>query len=94
MTNDPEYSISPELDLDVEIGLEARVILYNDETHDFEEVIQQIIRATGCSKATAETLTAEVHFNGKASVYEGQMPECLRVSSVMEEISLHTQIEF
>ena len=91
---DTEDVLLPELDEDVEIGLEARVILYNDEDHTFDEVINQIIRATGCSPSTAEVLTIEVHTKGKASVFEGEMTKCIKVSTVLEEISLHTQIEF
>ncbi|MEX0602427.1 MAG: ATP-dependent Clp protease adaptor ClpS [Bacteroidota bacterium] len=71
----------------------ARVILYNDEIHTFEEVIAQLIKATGCDTARAEALTWEVHHTGKAMVFEGPMDDCLRVSAVLEEIALHTQIE-
>ncbi len=71
----------------------ARVILFNDSTHTFEEVIGQIIKAIGCDTKKAEQITMEVHTKGKALVYEGEMSECLRVNSVLEEISLHTQIE-
>ena len=91
---DTDDVLLPEIDEEVEIGLEARVILYNDEDHTFDEVINQIIRATGCSPATAEALTIEVHTKGKATVFEGEMSKCIRVSTVLEEISLHTQIEF
>lgn len=73
--------------------LPARVILFNDDWHTFEEVILQLIKATGCSRQRAEALTWEVHTRGKAAVYEGELPQCLRVSSVLEEIGLHTQIE-
>lgn len=72
----------------------ARVILFNDEWHTFDEVIEQIIKATGCSYNQAESLTFEVHNMGKAAVFEGEFKDCLRVSSVLEEISLHTQIEY
>jgi len=71
----------------------ARVLLFNDEVHTFEEVIGQIMKATGCSLAKAEALTWEVHSAGKANVFTGSMPECIRVSAVLEEIQLHTQIE-
>jgi ATP-dependent Clp protease adaptor protein ClpS len=74
-------------------GFPSRVILFNDDWHTFDEVIEQIIKAINCSMATAEALTLEVHNKGKATVYEGELPECLRVSSVLEEIWLHTQIE-
>lgn len=84
----------PELDEEIDVGLSARVILYNDEEHTFDEVISQIIKATGCSPAHAEGLTVEVHERGKAMVYDGTMNACLRVSAILEEISLNTQIEF
>lgn len=74
-------------------GYPSRVILFNDEVHTFEEVIGQIIKATGCSRGKAEALTWEVHTKGKAAVYEGSLEECLRVSGVLEEIALHTMIE-
>jgi len=80
-------------DVDVLTGHPATVILYNDEVHTFDEVINQIIKATGCGKPKAEVLTFEVHNTGKAAVYEGIMTECLKVSGTLEEIALHTQIE-
>ncbi len=78
-----------------DLGLEypARVILFNDEVHTFEEVINQIIKATGCETAKAEALTWEVHHTGKATVFEGEVTRCVQVSSVLEEIDLMTQIE-
>jgi ATP-dependent Clp protease adaptor protein ClpS len=82
-----------EKDIDVLVGQPAKVILFNDDIHSFEEVIGQIIKALGCDTAKAEVLTLEVHNNGKAMIYEGTMSECLKVSHVLEEISLNTQIE-
>ena len=72
----------------------AKVILYNDEVHTFDEVIIQLIKAIACSPEEAESIAWEVHSKGKAMVYEGEMPDCLRVSGILEEIALHTQIEF
>ena len=72
----------------------AKVILFNDEWHTFDEVINQIRKATNCSSEKAEALTWEVHSKGKAIVFEGDFLECLRVSGILEEISLHTQIEY
>jgi ATP-dependent Clp protease adaptor protein ClpS len=90
-------SINPlqqeEQDADVLIEQPAKVILFNDEVHSFDEVIGQIIKATGCDTTKAEALTWEVHNSGKAMVFDGQMTECLKVSHVLEEIALNTQIE-
>ena len=75
------------------ISLGSKVILFNDDWHTFEEVISQIILATKCSLAEAQEKTLEVHLNGKGVVYSGELAECLKVSGILEEIMLHTQIE-
>ena len=80
-------------DQDVDLQQPAKVILFNDEIHTFEEVINQIIRATACDTQRAEQLTWEVHNTGKALVFEGEMVKCIQVSGVLEEIDLMTQIE-
>lgn len=91
--NHPWEQASPEDDVLTESALPIRVILFNDDWHTFDEVIDQIIRATNCSMSHAQQCTHEVHHTGKSMVFEGEMTECLRVSSVLEEIALHTQIE-
>lgn len=70
----------------------SRVILFNDDWHTFDEVIAQLIKAINCTFEQARALAFEVHVKGRAIVFSGTMPECLRVSSVLEEIALHTQI--
>jgi ATP-dependent Clp protease adaptor protein ClpS len=87
----PQISNLEEEKTDINIG--SRVILFNDDWHTFEEVIAQIIKATKCSFIEARDKTFEVHVNGKAVVYSGEMADCLRVSGILEEILLHTQIE-
>jgi ATP-dependent Clp protease adaptor protein ClpS len=71
----------------------AKVILFNDEVHTFDEVITQIIKAVRCSREKAEALTWEVHNTGRSMVYTGEMLRCVEVSGVLEEILLMTQIE-
>ncbi len=71
----------------------ARVILFNDEIHTFDEVIAQLIKATHCAAGKAESLAMEVHTNGKAAVFAGEMARCMEVSGILEEIRLMTQIE-
>lgn len=78
---------------DVLVQEPSKVILFNDDVHSFEEVIDQLVKAIRCDTAKAEALTWEVHATGKAAVFEGTMDECVQVSGVLEEIALHTQIE-
>jgi ATP-dependent Clp protease adaptor protein ClpS len=78
---------------EISIAEPAKVILFNDEVHTFDEVIGQLIKATGCDSSKAEALAAEVHNLGKAIVFSGDMRRCVEVSSILEEIQLMTQIE-
>jgi ATP-dependent Clp protease adapter protein ClpS len=89
----PLTGAEEDLGLEVTIQEPAKVILYNDEVHTFDEVIGQIIKATGCDFPRAEALTWEVHTRGKAMVYVGEMKRCVEVSGILEEIDLMTQIE-
>lgn len=68
-------------------------ILFNDEVHSFDEVIFQIMKATGYNPEKAASITVEVHNKGKAIVYSGEIADCLKVSSVLEEIYLLTEIQ-
>jgi len=77
---------------DVSIGFESKVVLYNDDRHTFDEVILQIIKAVNCSFDEARNKAFEVHVKGKAMIFNGRFKDCLRVSSVLEEVALHTQI--
>lgn len=70
-----------------------RVILYDDDVHTFDEVIEQLIKAIGCSPSRAEELTMKVHNEGKANVYEGTFEECFQVNAVLKEIQLVTEIK-
>ena len=71
----------------------SKVILFNDQVHTFEEVISQLQKAIRCSRDKGEAIAWEVHTRGRACVYTGELDECLRVSGILEEIALHTQIE-
>src|SRR5687767_3148879 len=77
-----------------QIVLPARVILFNDDFHTFDEVIFQLMKATGCSPQEAEGLALQVDSTGQAYVFEGEISKCLNVSSILESIELHTEIEF
>jgi ATP-dependent Clp protease adaptor protein ClpS len=74
------------------ITTENKVVLFNDDWHTFEEVIVQIIKAIKCSFEQARSFAFEAHTNGKVVVFTGSIQDCLRVSSILEEIALNTQI--
>jgi ATP-dependent Clp protease adaptor protein ClpS len=78
----------------VETQTPAKVILFNDDLHSFDEVIYQLIKAIRCDLEKAKALTFQVHNSGKAVVFGGELAKCIQVSSVLEEIQLRTQIEY
>lgn len=90
-------SPAPEVDVDVleeeSVDFPWRVILFNDAIHTFDEVIVQLIKATGCTTAKAEKIAWTVHTEGKATAYEGSFEDCFRVQGVLREIQLVTEIE-
>lgn len=90
---DVEVEEQPEPTSGTDTDRPWRVILFNDEVHTFDEVIGQLVKATGCSPSRAEQLAWQVHTRGKASVYEGEFEECFEVQSVLREIQLVTEIQ-
>ena len=81
-----------ETDEETSVGLPFKVLLFNDDWHTFEEVIVQLIKAVKCSFDEARAYAFEVHVKGKAAVFAGPLSECLKVTSILEEIALNTQI--
>jgi ATP-dependent Clp protease adaptor protein ClpS len=86
----PEFGFAESSD--VLENLRTRVILYNDNIHTFDEVIDQVRKAIGCGQRQASSVAWAVHVHGKALIFEGEMLACLNVSSVLEEIELLTQV--
>ncbi len=90
-----EYEVDTKEKEEVEevVNTPWRLILYDDDIHTFDEVISQLMKATGCSLSEAEDITWKVHNEGKATVHEGEFEECLRIDNVLKEIQLVTEIK-
>ena len=85
----------PELDVDVEERVETpwTVVLYDDDVHTFDDVIEQLMKAVACSAEQGARHAWTVHTEGKDRVFAGDFFECLRVQGVLREIALVTEIE-
>lgn len=87
----PEEILEP---TDVDTGSEGfSLILFNDSYHEFEEVITQVMKATGYGYDKSEAITLEAHNKGRALVLNGAIERCLNAQAVLEEINLRTSIE-
>lgn len=86
-----EELISP---TDIDVSTEGfALILFNDSYHDFDEVINQVMLATGFGYDKAELITMEAHNKGRAVVITGELDSCLKAQVILEEIALRTSIE-
>jgi ATP-dependent Clp protease adapter protein ClpS len=92
ISNPQTGQFEPASDEEISVKNPYRVILFNDTWHSFDEVINQIIKAIQCSYDKARDFAFEAHVKGKAEVYKGDLTKCLKVSSILEEIALNTQI--
>jgi ATP-dependent Clp protease adapter protein ClpS len=73
-------------------GLGTKVVLFNDNYHTFAQVINQLMKAIKCSEETAFYHANTIHTKGQSIIFKGEIQDCLRVSSILSEINLKTQI--
>lgn len=78
---------------DLSLGKPCNVILFNDEHHSMEEVVEQIQKAISCDALHASKIMIQAHTSGRAIVFTGGLERCELVSSILEEIRLGTKIE-
>lgn len=82
------------VETDAQLAKPARVIVYNDDWHTFDDVIHQLIKAIGCSEAVAEAHAWTVHTEGRSQVFQGARDECERVAGVLREIRLQVEVDW
>lgn len=69
-----------------------KTILFNCDCHTFDQVEEQLIKATRCSISRARQLSMEVHSKGLAVVYTGPRERCEAVAMVLEQIGLLVKV--
>ena len=89
---DVETVIDESIDDGTGNGLGTKVVVFNDNYHTFDQVINQLMKATKCSEETAFYHANTIHTKGQSTVFKGDIQDCLRVSSILQEINLKTQI--
>jgi len=69
------------------------VILYNCECHTFDDVIDILCKATGCTEDRALEIAMEVDSKGRAICYDGTQEECEHVAAVIASIRLQVETD-
>jgi ATP-dependent Clp protease adaptor protein ClpS len=72
----------------------ARVILYNDDWHTFDDVIVQLMLAVHCSWEVGEAHAWTIHTQGRDVVYQGGREECERIAGVLRQIRLQVEVDW
>jgi ATP-dependent Clp protease adapter protein ClpS len=68
------------------------VLIFNDDHTPMEDVIEILMRATGCDMQEAYIEMWEAHTFGKASVHFAGKSECDEAASVISSIGVQTEV--
>lgn len=69
------------------------VIVFDNPVNTFEQVIDILQKATGCSLAEAEMETWEIHHVGRSVVHHGDRAECERAAEIIATIGIDVKVE-
>lgn len=90
-------AVIPDIDLETNLdtGLDNpwQAVLYNCDCHTYEDVIQQLMLAIGCSRDQAYEYAWIVDHHGRAAVYFGEQKDCERVVHILQDIGLRAEVE-
>jgi len=90
---DTAPTILPELDTDHSGSTEPdwMVIVYNNDTNTYEEVMVILMLATGCDEQEAYIEAWEIDHYGKCVVYRASSDECRGVAEVISTIGIRVE---
>lgn len=74
-------------------GSDYRVILYDDDFHSYDEVVEQLVKATAYPFEQCVHIMMEAHHKGRAICYRGARAKCQRVTRVLREIRLQCEVD-
>jgi ATP-dependent Clp protease adapter protein ClpS len=69
------------------------VIVFDNPVNTWEQVIQILQEATGCSFQEAYNETWEVHHQGRSVVHHGGLEECNRAAAIIRTIGIEVTVE-
>lgn len=67
-------------------------VIFDNEHNSMDEVVEVLMRATGCGEEEAAIEMWEAHVYGKAPVHFDSKEECRRVAGVIERIGVRTEV--
>ena len=79
---------------DGEVGYGGRfvTVIFNNDRNSFEEVVETIAYATGCTMEEAYIETWEAHHYGKAAIHYSSQEVCCAVACIVSNIGVQTEV--
>jgi ATP-dependent Clp protease adapter protein ClpS len=68
------------------------VIVFNNDHNTYDEVMDILMKATGCTAEEAAIETWEVDHLGKSVVHYASQEECERVASIIRTIGIKVEV--
>ncbi len=68
------------------------VVIFNNDTNDFDEVIGILMEATGCGVEEAFIEAWEAHTYGKAPVHFADRETCENAAALISTIGVRTEV--
>lgn len=68
------------------------VVVFNNNTNTYDEVVDILMKATGCTAEEARIETWEVDHLGKSVVHHADQDECERAASVIRTIGIKVDV--
>lgn len=89
-----QIEIDEELDVDIESLLKENheIVLFNDDYHTFDFVIESLVDVCQHTLVQAEQCTYIVHYNGKCSVKRGEFEKLKPICTALLDRGLSAEI--
>lgn len=68
------------------------VVIFNNDHNSVDEVMDVLVKATGCDLEEAAIETWEAHHFGKAPVHFASQEECDQVAGVISRIGVRAEV--
>lgn len=80
--------------LDADVGYCGRfmTVIFNNDYNTFEEVVETLAYATGCTMEEAYMEAWEAHHYGEASVHFSTQEVCCAVACIISNIGVRTEV--
>jgi hypothetical protein len=91
----PEVMQVEDVEFSIDDGLDNpwQSVLYHCDCHTYQQIIQQLMLAIGCTREQGYELAWRVNHHGHAPVYYGAQKDCEQVVRVLRDINLRAEVE-